>query len=609
MKPTHQFAIVIAILCSAGLCQAAVTDLTEIVPEGAPMVTYVGDVQASMDNWGSSPMGQLWNDPQVKAFFAPLWDELEINRWDDVVRSETGHGIDEIKAMFTGDLVVFVENFEVFLEEGAEDIDVEMVMAIAVGDNASEVERMILEQEQKAADDAIDEPREDGSETKYETREFRGVKLHIEETFEGDDLTLSSGWAVVEGVWATATPVENLERAVSAILDGGLESTVASGTNFSTVSKHIRSADSWFYMDIDPWMPAARALADEGLKAAAEAGSPFPVDPAALVDSLGIEAMQAFFATLEFDGGTMLMDFGATYTEDEGLIKLFAYGPGEAPRVTYIPVDSDTFSTSAYDFAGAWSALVGIVNGINPALMGFASMQLESSLQEAGIDLDLKRDLLDNLTGEMATVQNMGGITGASVLDANLEQDQVIILGIQQREALETVIEGIKTLVGQGSDFFSQREFENHTIFTLDVPQAEGETPGEKIAYVVTDEHLLISIGSSATLEKVLLKMESNGTSVWKQTKVRRAVGLLPDGATSIQYQDVASFGDLFFAGIALVDSFDATEDGEDGRFCDPKAIPDSDTLGKYIESVVGGAWKDDRELLIRVYVLPADEK
>lgn len=609
MKTSLRLALLLVILLTTGTGQAAVDDLTDIVPAGAPMVAYVADVQGSMDHWDASPMGRLWKDPQVVAFFAPLRGELEISKWDEMVQQETGRSIDEIKAMLIGDLVFYVEDFQISLEEGAEDADFKLAMAVAVGDNAAEIERMILDQEQKIADKAADHPDEDGTEIRHETREFRGIDLHIETTYENDDVTLEAGWAIVDGVWAIATPAETLERAVAGVLDGGLDSTVRSGANFETVSKHIRSADSWFFMDIDPWMPTVRALTDEGLDAAAEAGSPFPVDPAALIDSLGIEAMQAVFATFEFDKETMIMDFGATYTEDRGLTKLLAYGPGEAPRSSYIPVDSDNFSTGTYDFAGAWSALVGIVNGINPALMGFASMQLESSLQEAGIELDLKRDLLDNLTGEIATIQNLGEITGDTLINANLAQDQVIILGIQQREALENVIEGIKTLVGQGSEFFSQREFENHAIFTLDLSQAEGEAPGQKTAYVVTDEHLLISIGSSATLEKVLLKMESSGVSVWKQPKVRRAVGLLPDGALAIQYQDVAAVGDFIFHAIALVDNIDATEDGDVDQICDPAAIPEPGTVGKYIESAVNGVWKDDRELLMRVYVLPAGKK
>jgi hypothetical protein len=300
------------------------------------------------------------------------------------------------------------------------------------------------------------------------------------------------------------------------------------------------------------------------------------------------------------------MDFGATYTENRGLIKLIAYGPKTAPRSTFIPGDSDSFTTAYFDFAASWSALVDIVNGINPALMGMAAMQLQSMTQNSGVELDLKRDLLDNLTGEMASIQNFEGISGETIADLELQQDQVFVLGIQQKEALESTIEAMKGMVGQGSEFFSDRDFEGHTIFTLDLPRAEGEEPGNEVAYVITDSNLLISMGSPATLEKVLLKMGAKGEPVWMRPNVRKALGHLPDGAAAVQYQDLPSVGDLIFHAIAIAETA-KTGDGEDVRLCDPSAKPDPGIIGKYFSAGVSGVWKDDRSLVVRSRVLAAE--
>ena len=595
---------IILILCAAS-GQAAVDDLTEIVPTGAPVVYYVADVPNTIDEWAKSPLAELWNDPQVRAFFAPLRKELEIDTWDTTVKKETGYSLEEIKGMLTGDLVVYLGDMELILEEGAEDLDFSMTMLATVGDNASKFEKLILEQKEKAAEKA--EADDGEAETTTEIREFRGIDIHVESTYEGDDLTDETGWAVVDGVFAFSSPVKALETAITSILDGGVDNQLRSGVNFRTVSQHTRGADSWFFMDIDPWIPMVRTALDKGLAAAQEAGSPFPMDPATLMDALGVEAMQALFATFDLDDQTMAMDLGLTYTEDRGLIKLLAYGPEEAPRSTFIPIDSDGFSTAQFDFGGAWSALVNIVNGVNPALMGMAAMQLESMVQGAGAELDLKRDLLENLTGEMASIQNLDGIVGESIADLQLEQDQIFALGIHQREALENTIETIKGMVGQGSQFFSERDFEGHTIFTLDLPQAEGQAQGAGFAYVVTDAYCLISMGSPATLEKVLLKIGTKGKSVWKQQPVRRAFGLLPEGAASLQYQDLVSIGDLIFHAISVADNFKGDNDGEDFEICDPSAKPDSGVLGKYLSSGVSGVWKDDKGIVIRSLVLPAD--
>ncbi len=600
--------IFVVILLAVSIGRAAVEDLTDVVPAGSPIVTYVADVPGAMDQWAASPLAELWNNPQVQAFFAPLRNELEVGTWDDVVRKETGYGIDEIKKMFTGDLVVYVESFDFDFDHPDEDAEISIVLLATVGENAAEFEELILKQEEKAEEKDEDDLEDGDTETTREIRDFRGIELHIENVIEDDEIVDEYGWAVVDGVWALGSPSEALEHAVAGILDEGVDNPLRSGTNFATTTKYTRTADAWLFFDIEPWVPLARTALGEGLAAAQEAGSPFPLNPETLMDALGIESMQSVFATLDFDDRVMAMDFGATYTENSGLIKLLAYGPEEAPRSTYIPTDSDSFTVAYFDFESSWSAFVDIMNGINPALMGMAAMQVQSMAQSAGAELDLKRDLLDNLTGEMVSIQNIDGIIGDSFADLELQQDQIVSVGIKQRDALEHAIETLKGMAGQGSEFFSKREFEGHTIFTLDLPQAEGEAPGTEIAYVITDDHLLISVGSPATLEKVLFKLTAKGDSVWKLAEVRRATGRLPDGAAAVQYQDLASVGDVIFRAIALADAIDS-EDDEDFRICDPSALPDPGTVGQYLSSGASGVWKDDRSLVIRALVLPTEKE
>lgn len=588
--------------------EAAVDALTEVVPAGSPVVFYVEDVPSSLAQWEGSPSAGLWNDPQTQAFFAPLREELEIDRWNELVLEETGHSLDEIKAMFTGDFIVFMNDFEVVLTENEEDFDFSIAVLAAVGDNAAAVEELILSQKEKIAEEAEEEVDETDVEIIYETREYRGVDLHVETTTENDEVTHENGWAVVDGVWTFGYPVASLEKVVGDILDGGVEDSLDSGDSFGTVRSHLRDTSSWFFADIEPWVPVVRNLVEMGVGAAQES-SPFPLDPNTIMDSLGVEAMQAVFLTFDQNKNTALFDFGLTYSENKGLIKLLAYGPGEAPRPTFIPADSDTFSTASFDFAAAWSAIVDIVNGVNPALMGMSAMQLQTIAQNAGVELDLKRDLLDNLTGELVTIQNINGITGDTLIDLDVKQDQVFAIGIRQREALENAIETLKAIAGQGSEFFTTREFNDHTILTLDMPQAEGEAPGALISYVVTDSRLLISVGSSETLESCLLAMGDSGESVWKQPRVRKAMKMLPEGSTVIQFQDLAQMGDVIFPLIIALDSMTPDEEDSDFRFCDPDAVPDGDLIGKYFSSSVTGAWKDDRSLIFRSWTLPADGK
>ncbi|MEE4271940.1 MAG: hypothetical protein V2I67_09705 [Thermoanaerobaculales bacterium] len=606
MKHNFFFSLVLCCLvAAAGASSAAVDDLTDLVPAGSPLVVYVADAPDMLDQLETSPLAGLWNDPQVAAFFAPLRDELGEGRWDELVRRETGLGIDEIKTFLAGDLVFFIENLKLELEDGAEDADFSGAVLVSVGDNAEAVKAMILAQEGRL----IEEHRKNGDDTTGDsivatTQEFRGVDLRIMDITD-DEYDIQTGWAVVDGVLAYASPAEALQRAVSAILDGGADSALDTGPNFATAATHVGAADSWLFIDMAPLVPVVRELAETAAATAQEAGSPFPIDPDSVVRALGVDTMQALFATFSFQEGAMAIDFGLTYSDNRGLVKLLAYGPGDAPRPAFIRSDADSFTTAAFVFGDAWSALVEIVNGINPALSAMAAMQLQSAAQSAGVELDLKRDILDNLTGEIVTIQNVSDISGTTVADLELRQDQVIALGIADRDALENAVAGLTAITGQGEELFAERSFEDHTVFALELPGTDDEGPKNEIAYVVTDTHLLISIGTPATLESTLGGMSAKSGSVWKERKVRRAVAALPKGASAIQYQDPTELGDLLFRGIAAADELNLDDD-EDFRICNPKAIPDAGIVGTYFSSAINGVWKDDHQIVFRAKILPA---
>lgn len=600
------FTLVVVLVASPAL-EAAVESLTDVVPSGSPLVFAVADVPTTLAAWRGSPTAKLWNDPQVKAFFAPLREEIRIDRWDDLVRQETGRTIDEIAAMFTGQLVVFVDAFELDLTPGEQDADFSIALLAAVGDNGPALEAVLLEQEARLADEAVNEANDIGEAVRYETREFRGVDLHLETVLEGDEVTMETGWAIVDGVLVDAYPVGTLERVVAAILDGGVDRPLDDGDSFATVARYVRGADSWVFLDMDAWTPVIADLVAFAAAEAEQTESLFPFDPAALVEALGVEALQAVFVTSEQQGEIATASIGVTYTENTGLVKLLAYGPGEAPRPSFIPAGSDAFSTSRFDVAASWSAVVEIVNGINPSLMALAAMQLQATAKQAGVELDLKRDLLDNLDGELITIQNYHGVSGGSADELELTQDQVFVLGIRQRGGIENAIENLKSIAGRGSDLFSTREFAGQTIYTPSVAQtAEGGSENQ-LAYVVTDRHLLVSMGSLVTLEDALLAYSGRGEAVWQQPWVQAAMAVLPRGSSVIQVLNLAAFGGVLFPIIAAFPKIDL-DDGEGSTFgiCDPEAVPDADVIGRYFSSAVTGAWKDDRSLVFRTWTLPA---
>jgi hypothetical protein len=509
--------------------------------------------------------------------------------------------LDQVAALLTGQLVIYVES--IGFESTPTDPEIRIGLLADVGDNGAEVEKLLGMVESKTTDDD-----EDNVTASHEIREFRGVDLHVETSSESDETVDDHGWAVVDGVLAIGAPVSTLERAVGGLLDGGIDAPLSAGTGFSTLSSATLAADGWCFVDIEPLAPLLEAAIDTGVETAAAAGNPFPIEPSALMSALGIDAMQAIFATFDLDEQIFDMSFGLTYTDNRGLMKLFAYGPKPAGRPVYVPPDSDSFTAASFDFTAAWEALVDIVNGINPALMGLAAMQLTSMTQEAGVELDLESDLLDNLTGEVTTIQNMGAITGATLAELEIEQSQVFVLGIDDPDAIRRVIAAATQLAGGDTELFNEREVDGRTIQTFATPPIDDETPANQFAYTVADDHLVLSMGEPSLMESTLGRLESTRGSVWKSKRVSRALGHLPSESAAAQFQDLAAIGDLVFRGLAIAERSDLDADRE-VRICDPSAVPPEGTVARYLDAGVSGVWKTDRSILVRALVLPAGGK
>jgi hypothetical protein len=234
--------------------------------------------------------------------------------------------------------------------------------------------------------------------------------------------------------------------------------------------------------------------------------------------------------------------------------------------------------------------------------MAMAGAQLAAQIQRAGVELDLRRDVLENLGGELVMVQSAPTLIDPDADPQSLvQQQQVMGLSIKQRQSFELAIEALKTMAGQGSELFESREYIGNTIYTLKLQQATGT-----IAYTITDGYLFVSFGSPEALESVLVQMGARGTTVWDQAPVRRALAALPEGAAGLSYQDMGELGHTMLEAMATVAGMELEDPAE---VIDPEAIPDPDTIGKYLGPAVTAVYKDGSSLLLRTRMLASTSR
>jgi hypothetical protein len=558
-------------------------DLIKMVPASANGFIIVKDVPTLVKLWGGSPFARLWNDPQVKLFFAPLREDMEIDSWHEKAKEETGYELDQLVGMFSGDMVLYLSELE---EVAANpDHDPAIVLLAEVGEHQDELEELLLRR--------IEKEEEANQSTTWTSEETRGVEMHIKRSV-GDEPADQDAWAVSNGVYMTTMTEDSLVNVISELLDGGeTESPIGASSAFQMARRYLPENDILLYIDLARNLPLMRQSFEEGAEEDA------PVSPGAIFDALKLDNFLNLYLAVDLGESTLAIDAGATFTENQGLAKILAYGPEAASNPTFIPAGATSFGSSNFDIQSAWAELEVVLNQIDPNLLAMAAAQVNAIREGAGVELDLRKDLLENISGEIVMVQ-MPQATNAPGEVQLTQPEQVFAFGIKQRQGLELTIETLKGVFGQGSELFTERQFLGTSIYSLRGAEDQSQSMG--VSYAVTDDHFLLSVGASdAALEAVLIAMQRPAAKpVWELDDVKLALAALPPGATGVGYQDLAKTGKMIFEMLSLMSTFD-----DELTLCNPEEMPDAEVMAKYLGPMSTGVYKDSNSLIVRVRLLP----
>ncbi|MBC8119059.1 MAG: hypothetical protein H7X75_05735, partial [Burkholderiaceae bacterium] len=101
--------------------------------------------------------------------------------------------------------------------------------------------------------------------------------------------------------------------------------------------QRIGDAQALVYVNL----PAIYPLIKEGVAAAKAAAGAKPnmlgIDPEAVFDALGLDALGESYVALAMSETSTRLDFGLAYTEERGLLKLIAYQPGPTSQPDWVP--------------------------------------------------------------------------------------------------------------------------------------------------------------------------------------------------------------------------------------------------------------------------------
>ncbi len=602
MSVIHRTAVgPLFLLLAAATGAAAAPKVEDLIPADVTAVLIIRDAPETAARWRASGLGRLWQDPEIRRFFGPLRESLEMERWDEVLEQQIGYDLAGLLELFPGGVALYVEGPEKLLpfveadQEGDADwSELPLVLLAGAGERAADLEALMLELERREAEKAV--PPEEGEPHHVDSeREYRDVTLRIERRIDLEEPRDEISWAVVDGIAAIAANPTVLEQVVNRVLDGPEQTPLLASAKTAAFVGAMAASDIVLYTDLGAWVPLFRLGMERALT---EGANPLALDARTVITALGLDGAGGAFLGLNLEEGGLTLEMGLDAAANAGVYKLMALAARPAPRPGLVPAHATAFGSTVVDLETLWAAVQEIANGINPMLLPLAANQLQQLEQRMSAAVDLRRDLLENLTGEMITVQ-VPTEAGRGQAPNPLEEDQVVGFGIRDPERFTAMVEAFKSLAAPGSELFTQREYLGHTVWTLAAAAQAGD--GQTVAYTVTDRWAFLSVGSGASLEALLIAASREGRSAWERPEVAKALSALPEGAAAIQYQDSGSYFHTLLAALAAVQSaFD-----DDGGLCDPEALPGPEVPARHLGPIVSSAAKQGAGIAMKMVVLP----
>ncbi len=563
-----------ACLAPAPFAHAAEPALDRLVAPDAAIVLSLSDLPKLRANFIASPSGRAWADPEIARFVAPLFNNPDYRRVVEQVKTDTGHSIEELLALATGDVLLTIPASS--LKFGAGKPDAAVLLAIEVGENEAKLRELIERQQAKAKENAAAH-----TDT---VEDYNGVALHIlRPAGDGSAPTdKAAHWALHQGRWFIGSTRDLVTGALDALAAGGLaESLATSPRHRAVLDRAGDHADYAAYLDFQAFYPMLVASI-EASRDPSQPPNPMGIEPANLLKAFGLDALGLLSTTGTFAAdGSSSGDVALSYSEARGLVNLLAYRDGPVARPDWVPASWINVSSQNFSVADLYAELERILDRVSPMLAGMAMGQIKAFDRQLGIDL--KRDLIENLGPAILSGIVPPAGSSTSTPPAYDEMEQFFAVALADAAAFERTLQAIqgRFLPPAGGPLETREYLERKLhVFTPPMPDGKG------FAYAIADGWLLLSVGSAAPVEAVLQAMHrpDASASFWAREDVRSAIDTTPGSAFSVQFMDLRS---LFASLSALAAKSQSQRESEAPVLVDVSAVPSFETFAKYFSHVI----------------------
>lgn len=635
-KLTHLW-FLLALLILGRPALAEKTPLETVLPQDAWFALIIDDIPQSRAAWKNHPLARMWNDPQIQKFLAPMLKEMSTGaEAEKTFTARTGKNFEEALAMLQGGIAMAMTelpadafsgpafNFDVDDEE-AEKMSLQGLSRIAIRHGMrylntklaarrslaappSQVPGLIFiidTASGKEAQEMINRMMKHDIEKNNlleDVEDYRGVHMTVIKD-RNPDVRFQACFAVAGNLAMMSTQPADLKKTIDRIQDKAAGAALDKSPTFQQVRQQVGKTDAIAFVDISRLLK----VYEEGMEKArgGKPEQPNPLIPGgtkAVFKAMGFDAMRGLYLSMKMHETHTDLSYGLTYTEDRGLMKLFAAADGPVQRPSFIPANVIQVDSVRFSINGFYKGIMQIVNDLAPAAVGMVQANLAQLKNQTNVDIE--KDILGNLGDDLVSINFP--IKTDKPRDLENVEDSIralssstIMISLKDKQGFETAFHSIIGALMPGGDPFEKKQYLGHTIFTI----KGGDAPS---SFAFTDKWLLFGMASSEGIENLLISMGRQDPGIWDKPEVKAAMEMLPKDSMGISWSDLGAVMAALTSTLHAVSEL-APGDGLSKIF-DFKATPDAKLFSSYITGVSAGMNKDAKAIRVlnRMHHKPA---
>jgi len=462
---------------------AAVPSVEQLVPADALAVITVPDWVKARSSCAASPAGQLWQDPEIKAF-----KEKFLHRFQEGViaplEKELGVKLAEYAELLQGQVTVAV-SFRP--GEGSEDPTVGWCLLIDAKDKSELLKKSLGDLRKKWVDAGKQVKNGKIREVDFTTLVFTGedVTSLLKKAFpagadkeEAGEKSTNQVELVIgqsDSLLLVSDSAKDLEK-ILARQAGGQVPALGELAEYQSSQAMFRDALGYGWVNLKPVFATLNKKMTEAGAGAGPANLLAP-KPDKVFSALGLDGLKtvSFCLASSAEGDLGQLFLNLPEAGRKGLFKLLAFEPKSATPPPFVPADAVKFDRYRLDGQKAWDTLKGILTEVSPQLSGLLQMGLAAAGGEKGSSFDLEKALIGNLGDDVISYQKTPKEINSETLSA---PPTLYLIGSANAEALAQALRALSALAAPSTQL-KEREFLGRKIVSLPMP-ALPNSGGEK---------------------------------------------------------------------------------------------------------------------------------